>query len=88
MQVTIELPEDVAAQLAARADNVERSVLEATALEGYRCGTLTQALVRRMPGFQTDMEVDAFLKAAGVYLEYSAEDLKRDGEISHQISSR
>jgi hypothetical protein len=54
--------------------------LEAVALEGYRSGALTQAQLRRILGFETRTETDAFLKRHGVYLEYSAEDLERDRE--------
>ena len=48
--------------LSRTAKNIEREVLEATALEGYRKGKLSQAQVRRMLGFQTDMQVDGFFK--------------------------
>ncbi len=63
MEVTINLPEDVVKVFSANGENIEREVLEATALEGYREGKLSQAQVRRMLGFATDMQVDAFLKA-------------------------
>lgn len=80
MQVIINLPEDIARQLQANQQSVEHSVLEAIALEGYRSGKLTQAQVRKILGFQTALQVDAFLKAHDVYLEYSVEDLERDAE--------
>ncbi|MBC7909123.1 MAG: UPF0175 family protein [Pyrinomonadaceae bacterium] len=80
MQVIIDLPEDVARQLQANEQDVERNVLEAIALENYRSGKLTQAQVRKMLGFQTDLQVDAFLKAHNVYLEYSIEDFEKDRE--------
>jgi len=88
MQVTIDLPEDIARQLQTTQQSVERSVLEATALEGYRSGKLTQAQVRKMLCFQTDLQVDAFLKAHGVYLDYDEEDLRHDTETSSCLSSR
>ncbi len=55
--------------------------MEATALEGYREGKLSQAQVRRMLGLATDMQVDAFLKAHEIYLEYDLEDIKRETEF-------
>src|SRR2546423_4306090 len=88
MQVIIDLPEDIARQLQVNQQSVERSVLEAIALEGYRSGKLTQAQVRKILGFQTDLQVDAFLKAHDVYLDYDEEDLRRDTETSRLISSR
>ena len=88
MQVMIDLPEDIARQLQSNEQSVEHSVLEAIALEGYRSGKLTQAQVRKILGFQTDLQVDAFLKAHDVYLDYDEEDLQRDTETSRLISSR
>ncbi len=89
MQVIIDLPEDIARQLQAHEQDVERSVLEAIALENYRSGKLTQAQVRKMLGFQTDLQVDAFLKAHKVYLEYSIEDLEKDhATLERALASR
>ncbi len=82
MEVTINLPEDVAKVFLKNGENLEREVLEATALEGYREGKLSQAQVRRMLGFATDMQVDAFLKEHKIYLEYDLEDIKRETDFS------
>jgi predicted HTH domain antitoxin len=82
MEVTINIPEDVAKVFISNGENIEREVLEATALSGYREGKLSQAHVRRMLGFATDMQVDAFLKEHKVYLEYDLADLKRETEFS------
>lgn len=82
MEVTINLPEDVAKVFLANGENIEREVLEATALEGYRSGKLSQAQIKRMLGFETDMQADAFLKEHKVYLEYDLDDVKRETEFS------
>ena len=34
--------------------------------------------MRRLPGFETRMQVHGFLKEHGVYLNYSMEDLEHD----------
>ena len=81
MEVTINLPEDVVNVFSANGENIEREILQATALEGYREGKLSQAQVRRMLGFQTDMQVDAFLKEHQIYLEYGLDDIKRETEF-------
>ena len=81
MEVTINLPDDVAGVFSANGEDIEREVLEATALEGYRSGKLSQAQVRRMLNLATDMQVDAFLKEHGVYLEYDLSDIKRETEF-------
>lgn len=82
MEITINLPEDVANVFLANGENIEREVLEATALEGYRSGKLSQAQLRRMLGFGTDMQTDEFLKEHEVYLEYDLDDIKRETEFS------
>lgn len=82
MEVTINLPDDVVKVFIENGENIEREVLEATALEGYREGKLSQAQVRRMLGFATDMQTDEFLKKHKVFLEYDLEDIKRETDFS------
>jgi len=85
MQVTIDLPEDVAKKLLTKWNDVERGVLETIALEGYRSGSLTTEQVRRMLGYGTRMQVDGFLKRNDVYLEYTDDDFAHDAETSRQL---
>lgn len=87
-EVTISLPEDIAQTLLVDGESLEREVLEATALEGYREGKLSQSQVRRMLGFATDMQVDAFLKEHGAFLEYDLEDLSRETEFSLNLDRK
>jgi hypothetical protein len=68
MQVKIELHEDTSQALQGRWGDVSRPPLEVIALEGYRSGALTESQVRRLLGFETRMDVHAFLKQAGVPL--------------------
>jgi len=88
MEITLQLPEDVAQHLAVRWKDLPRTALESLALEGYRSGALTQSQVRRLLGFQTRMEVDGFLKEHGAYLEYTLEDLDREAESSRRVWER
>lgn len=77
MEVTINLPEDVAKVFLANCENIEREVLEATALEAYREGKLSHAQVGRMLALSR-FEVDEFLKAHDVPADYSIADLEQD----------
>jgi hypothetical protein len=86
MQITLELPDEIAQGLGAK--DLPRVLLESFALEGYRCGTLTEEQVRKILGHGTRMHVDGFLKEHGVYLDYTLEDLDRDTETSREFSSR
>jgi Uncharacterised protein family (UPF0175) len=85
MQVNIELPEDVSRALQERWGDVSRRTLEAIALEGYRSGALTESHVRRLLGFETRMEVHAFLKQAGVSLHYTRADVEEDLEAHRKL---
>lgn len=87
MEVTINLPEDVAKVFSANGENIEREVLEATAIEGYRDGKLSRAQIGRMLGFNR-FETDAFLKARNVPLNYSIEDLEQDRRTLDKLFSK
>lgn len=78
MQITLNLPEDVAEGLAGKWQDLPRAALESLALEGYRAGALTHAQIRRLLGFASLSETDGFLKQHGVYLEYDAAALEQD----------
>ena len=80
MQVTFELPEDVARHFAEDANGLSRAALEALALEGIRCGKLTAAQARRLLGITSRYEMDGFLKRHGVFLPLTLEDIRRDTE--------
>ena len=88
MQITLELPDDVAQGLEAQVKNLPRAMLESFAVEGYRSGKLTEEQVRRILGFGTRIQVDGFLKEHGLYLEYTLEDLDRETETSREFSRR
>ena len=83
MQIQIELPDEIAAALAA--NDLPRVALEAIALEGYRSRRLGGGQVQHLLGFGTPMQVHAFLKEHGVYLNYSSEDLQKDIAVTDQL---
>lgn len=78
MKVTIDLPEDIAAALEGRWDNVPRRTLEALAIEGYRTGALTETQVRRLLTLDSRFQVHALLKEHHVPLRYTEADLEDD----------
>ena len=90
MEVLLQLqvPDDIVERLRARSGDLSRRALESMAADGYRDGVLTSAEVRRMLGFKTRMETDAFLKREGAYLRYTEEDLQRDIDTLRQLSNR
>jgi hypothetical protein len=57
---------------------------QSLALDAYRSRTITAAQLRRLLGFETRMQVDAFLKEHEVY-DFSVEDFKQDCETLRQV---
>jgi uncharacterized protein YgbK (DUF1537 family) len=53
MNLTVEIPDDVAQRLAAAGGDLSRRALEALALEEYKLGRLTKPELRRLLGFNT-----------------------------------
>jgi hypothetical protein len=78
MQIILNLPEDIAADLTAKGEDLSRTALEAFALEAYRAEKLSTAQLRRLLGYQTRAQVHEFLKTHGVYLHYTVADLEHD----------
>lgn len=84
MQITLELPEDIAQGLKSRWKDLRRAALESLALEAYRSNALTAAQLRRLLGFQTRMQVDAFLKEHEVY-DFTVADFEQDRKSLRQL---
>ncbi|MFZ0304309.1 MAG: UPF0175 family protein [Terracidiphilus sp.] len=78
MQVTLNIPDELAAQMVSGGADISRAALEALAVEGYRTERLSESEIRQLLGFDTRMEVHAFLKERGAWLHYSLDDLERD----------
>jgi len=74
MQITVQLPDDLAQH-----PNPAREALEALAIEGYRSGALTAYQTRLLLGFETGSELDGFLKEHGIWdHSYNVQDLEKD----------
>jgi hypothetical protein len=87
MQITLELPEDIAHELASRWKDLPRAALESLAIEAYRSRALTAAHLRRLLGIETRMQVDAFLNEHEIY-DYSAAEFEQDRETLRQLRMR
>jgi predicted HTH domain antitoxin len=88
MQVTVEIPDDMARRLTRPGQDPSRIALEAMAIEGYRSGALSAGPTRRLLGFATRYELDGFLKAHNVWEHaYDFDDLADDRETMRQFES-
>ncbi len=84
MQITVELPEDIAQR-----PDPAREALEALVIEGYRSGALTSYQTRRLLGFETRYELDGFLKAHNVWEHaYSIEDFEQDCRTLEELQEK
>jgi hypothetical protein len=78
MEITLNIPDELARQVTPEGQDPARVALEALALEGYRTELLSESAVRQMLGFEIRMEVHDFLKQHRVYLHYDVTDLEQD----------
>jgi hypothetical protein len=78
MNLTVQIPDNLARGLNAAGGDLSRRVLEALALDEYRSGRLTKMELRQTLGFETGYELDGFLKMHQVWMEYDAQDLARE----------
>ncbi len=84
-QVTLDLPDELAQALSSQAATLPRAVFEAAAVEAYRERKITTAQLRRILGFEDRYELDGFLKAREVWLDYTIEDYERERELLRKM---
>ena len=72
----------IARRFATDPGGVTRAAVEALAAEGVRSGKLTVHQARQMLGIRSRYEMDGFLKAHGVYLPITIDDVITDSKIA------
>jgi predicted HTH domain antitoxin len=82
MQITVELPADIAAH-----PNPGREALEALVIEGYKSRQLTQLEAARMLGLSRT-ETEDFLGRHVELYDYSTEELEAEAELLHRLHGR
>ena len=86
MHVHFDVPEEVARQFTTEPGGITRAAAEALAAEGVRSGKLTVYQARRMLGIRSRYEMDGFLKARGVLLPGTAQQVLVDSETAIAFS--
>lgn len=84
MQLTVEIPDDIAHHLAETGGDLSRRALEGFALEELRAGRISEVQLRVMLGLAR-IELDGFLKAHGIYQDYSLEDFEAERRALKEI---
>lgn len=93
MQVTINIPDELARTLTAPGQDPARAALEAWGLEAYRQRRLSGYQLRILLGMSSRWELDGFLKEHRVE-KYTVEDFEKDwatiqdSRKKHTIDSR
>jgi Uncharacterised protein family (UPF0175) len=78
MNLTVEIPDDLAHRLSAAGGDLSRRALEALAAEEYKRDRLTKPELQRLLGIETSFQLDDFLKAHDVWIEYTLEDAEHE----------
>ena len=88
MQITIDIPDEIAGQLNESPDRVRRYLLELLVVEAYRTERITHFQVGKILDLPSRWAVDAFLKQHDAYLHYDEEDRMRDRETLRQLNNK
>ena len=78
MNISIELPDEIADQIGIRWNDLPRRALEALVADACRESLISGPQAQEMLGLGSRLELDAFLKRSEVYLDYSGDDLDAD----------
>jgi Uncharacterised protein family (UPF0175) len=87
MQVTLEIPDELAAVLAGSGRELSRAALEAIGLEAYRQRRVSGYQLRTLLGIPSRFELDAFLKEHEVE-KYTAEDFEHDVATIRELDQK
>ena len=82
----MDVPGNVAQQFAAAPGGITRAAMEALAIEGVRSGKLTAHQARQMLSIGSRYEMDGFLKAHGILIPMTIEDIRRDSDTALAFS--
>lgn len=88
MEVTVEIPDELARQLQIDRAALSRHILENLVVEAYKSEKITSAEVGRILNLPSRFAVDGFLKAHEAYLHYAESDLEQDIETLNQLRSQ
>jgi hypothetical protein len=85
MQVMVEIPDNLAAQVIPAGQDPARALLEDALVQAYRENRVSGRELMEALGIATRYELDGFLKARQVWIGYTLEELDRDRETMERI---
>ncbi len=84
MHLSLEIPDEIANRLVLAGGDLSRRALEGFALEELRAGRITETQLREMLGLAR-IELDGFLKAHGIYQDYTMEDFEEERQTLKRL---
>ena len=88
MNISLDLPDDVVAQLADAGQDLSRVALEALAIDAYRMNRISGRQLAQLLDIPSRYDLDGFLKRHGVPLEYTLDDFEREGQTSARLHQK
>lgn len=85
MTLTVNIPDELAAELGAGFQNLGRAALEALAAEAYAKDVLSLEQVRRMLELESRWEAQAVLSQHGAWPGHSADEVLDDARRSSEF---
>jgi predicted HTH domain antitoxin len=87
MEITIQIPDDLARLLGQGGGDLSRQTLEALAIDGYRRGSLTQLQVGQLLGLSRIETEDLLARHVDLY-DYDPAELDREARAFEKLSDR
>ena len=88
MQITVEIPDEIAQRLDQNWGSLSRRLLEVIVADAYNCGKVNTAEVRQILNLSSRLETHAFLKRMGVFLNYDKAELEQDLQTLQEFRSQ
>jgi predicted HTH domain antitoxin len=85
MEITVNIPDDIAQRLEQGEAALSRRLLEFIVADAYRSGKVTTAEVGQLLQLPNRMAVHAFLRQMGTYLNYDEGELEADLETLQEL---
>ena len=85
MNLIVQIPDEIATRLSAGGSDLSRRALEALLAEEYKHDRITKPELQELLGIATSYELDGFLKAHDVWIEYSREDAERERQSLQRL---
>lgn len=88
MQITIEIPDEIAQRLDQPKENLSRRLLEVIVADAYASNKINTAEVRQILQLPSRLETHIFLKRMGVYLNYDEAELEQDLQTLKELRAQ